>query len=410
MKAPYRYLIGIAVGTAAGFILKGNEAAADYINQAAVFTLAAGRYILFPLFFFSLPVAVTRLRRVKKLGRVLKLSLIYLLIASAVLTLAGTLGGWLSGFGRLPVIPSARPEVNTISFSSILSQIIQPDLFNVFIINPSFLLPLFVPAFLLGWHFYFDREIAEPAFNFFDSLSRILYRINSYILVLMPFMLAVLAASSTVNALSVVDFKRFVPLLLILAFAAMFTAAAVYPFILWLSGHKKHMFKYLAAVSGALIGAAASGSTLFNYGNFTRHIKENLKIPRESGALLTPLLVMFSRAGTAFILAVSMLAVQKSYSSLEITLFQAAWTALFAFLLSFALPSFPGSGISTALVLITGFYGRGLEEGWLILVPVIPFLSMIAAFLDTATHALILYIVTDKSELERDNKEPVISF
>ena len=400
MKTPYRYMIGIAVGLIAGFLLPVSDAVIGVVDLLAELSLRLGRYLVLPLVFFSLPVAVTRLRRERALGTVLSRTALYALGTSAALTVIGTLVAWLVGFGRIAVIPGNPPDIEIIGLMDILRRILTFNGFGAMVGDPSFLLPLVLPAFLIGWHLHHDREIAEPAFNLFDSVSRILYRINRYFLVLLPGLLAVLTVSTTLDARGVVDFRRFVPLTGVLLGIAVVLIGGVYPLVLWLSGNRRSPWKDLAGMSGALLGAVASGSPLFNYGNLTRHLKENLNVRRNTASLVAPVYLMFARGGTALIASFAMVTIIRSYSSLEITLFQASWTALFAFLISFALPATPQGGLVAALMILGRLYGRGLDEGWLILVPVLPVLGMIATLIDTATGAMLILIINRRGGLE----------
>jgi len=410
MKTPYRYLIGIAVGLAVGFLLNTNEIVSSMLAETVDLAIRLSRYLLLPLIFFSLPVAVTKLRRLGVLGPVLRRSSLAVLISSAVLTVIGTLIAWLAGSGRIPVVPGTLPEASAVTLGTLVRNTFPLNSFRIFTGESSFLLPLLIPAFLLGWHMYHDREIAEPAFNFFDSMSRILYRANRYVLLLMPGLLAVLTAAAVAESRGIVEFRRFLPLLGTVLLAALVLIAGIYPLILWLAYRRHSPWKALAGISGALLSALVSGSPLFNYGNLIRHLKENLNIPRHSAALIAPVYLMFARAGTAMVTAFCMMTVIRSYSSLEITLFQAAWTALFSFLVSFALPASPDRGLATALVILSGLYGRGLEDGWLILAPVLPLLMMITTMLDTATGALLLLLVNRKSGLEEENAAAAVRF
>lgn len=410
MKTPYRYLIGIAAGLAAGFLLGTQEGVAEALTVISDITFRLGRYLLLPLLFFSLPVAVTRLRRLGLLGAMLRRSALYSVIAALSLTLLGTLVAWLIGFGRLPVLPGNYADIPVANLKSMIQSTIQMNGFRTLIGDSSFILPVLVPAFLIGWHMYHDREISEPAYNLFDSLSRLLYRANRYLLVLMPGMLALLTAATVINSRRVVDFQRFVPVLGVVLLITVILVGAVYPFFIWMFGGRRSPWKALSGLSGALLGAFVSGSPLFNYGNLTRHLKENLKIPRHSAALIAPLYLMFSRAGTAMITAICMLTVIRSYSSLEITLFQAAWTALFSFLISFALPATPDRGLAAALVILGSLYGRGLDDGWLILAPALPLFIMLTAVLDTATGATLLLIVSRKNGEEEGASVPAMRF
>lgn len=410
MKTPYRYLIGIAAGLAAGFLLGTDDSVAEVLTVITDITFRLGRYLLLPLMFFSLPVAVTKLRRLGLLGTMLRRSALYSIITALSLTLLGTLVAWLIVFGRLPVIPGAAADIQVITLESMVQSTIRFNGFRTLIGESSFLLPFFIPAFILGWHMYHDREISEPAFNLFDSFSRLLYRANRFLLVLMPGMLALLTAATVINSRRVVEFQRFLPVLGVVLLMTVVLIGAVYPFLIWILGGRRSPWKALSGLSGALLGAFISGSPLFNYGNLTRHLKENLNIPRHSSAVIAPLYLMFSRAGTAMITAICMLTVIRSYSSLEITLFQAAWTALFSFLISFALPASPDRGLAAALVILGGLYGRGLDDGWLILAPALPLFMMLTAVLDTATAAMLLLIVNRKNGEEEGAAVPALRF
>jgi aerobic C4-dicarboxylate transport protein len=410
MKAPYRYLIGIGIGLAAGLVLGGGDRLFHAVGVVAEITQRLGLYLLLPLVFFSLPIAVTRLRRVGKLGGVLWKAALYAVISGAVFALLGTLSAWFIGFGRIPVIPGTAPETEIVGLVDLIRNTITRNGFRTLVGESSFLLPIMIPAFLLGWHFHHDREISEPAYNFFDSLSRLIYRANRYLLILMPGFLAVFTTGVVLGIRRIVDFQRFLPLLGILLGITFVLVIGVYPLLLWLAGGRKSPWRAMKGMSGALLGAAVSASPLFNYGNLTMHLKENLNISRQNAALTAPAYLMFARAGTAMVTAFCMMTVIRSYSSLEITLFQAAWTALFSFLISFALPAAPVNGLAAALIMMGGLYGRGLDDGWLILAPILPILFMITALLDTSTWIVMILLLNKNCGLAEDEAVPGLRF
>lgn len=387
-----RYLIGIALGTTLGFLIPHNVILLDTIEQIRVIVLSLGRYLLLPLIFFSLPVAVTQLRRLKSLGKLLGISALITLISSAVLTITGTVLTWLIGIDRIPVVPGVPLERETFNLVVFLKNILLFDNFASLGVEGNSLIPLILPAFLLGWHFFYDREVAEPAFNVFDSLCRILYRANSYILILMPFFLAALSFSTSYAMRHVVDIQNFIPLTTMLTGISAVLLIIVYPFVLKWVAKVPSPWKTFGHFSGVLLGGFCSGSPMFNYGNLTFHLNEKLKIPRHTAALSAPFYLMFVRGGTAMVSAICMMTVIRSYSNLELTLFQAAWITLFSFLISLTLPSMPDSGLTMSLAMLSTFYGRGLNNGWLILVPFLPILIMFSALLDSATAALLIII------------------
>lgn len=398
MRYFYRYIIGVAIGVAIAFVLPRNAGSADELVIVADIALRLGRYVVIPIIFFSLAIAVTRLRRIGTLGKVLRRGTLYALGAAAIASAVGTVVTWVIEPRRLPVIPADRPPVVITSWLEITEGILDLNPFRILVGDPTILLPLCALSFLLGWHFHHDREVAEPAFNLFDSLSRIFYRAGRYILVLMPGLLALVTARTAFLLRDTIDFVRYLPLIGLTALAVFLLVGGIYPLVLWLLGNRRSPWRDVFGIAGAMWGALATGSSLFNYGNLIVHLKENVGVPRRTAAVLVPLGVMFARAGTAVVVAVGMLTIIRSYSSLEITLFQASWTALFAFLISFSLPAVPEGGIATAFVLLGSLYGRGLEEGWLILVPVLSLLMMIASFGDSATTAFITILVSRKGD------------
>jgi len=365
--------------------------------------LRIGRYMVLPLVFFSLPVAVTKLRRTRKLGLILRYSAYYAIIATLLLALLGTLIAWMADLGRLSVISGTAPDIVIYDLKRILREIFNQNSFSVLVGNSSFLLPLIVPAFILGWYMYYDKAIAEPTFNLFDSITRLLYKINRRLMVLMPLMLAVFTATALIESKRIWDFASFLPLLGTAFAVSLFLIGAVYPLVMRAMLGRGYSWKVMAGLMGALLSCFISGSPLFNYGNLTRHLKENLNIPRHNAALIAPLYMLFARAGTAMLSAMCMLTVIRSYSSLEITYFQVAWVVIFSFLISFALPANPNWGIVAALALLFSLYGRGLDEGWLILAPILPLLAMLGSVLDSATGAVMLVLINRRCEKEELN-------
>jgi len=398
MKTPYQYLLGISIGIGAGLLLKPSDSLVEILQTIVDVCLRIGRYMVLPLIFFSFPVAVTKLRRTRKLGQVFQYSAYYTIVTSLLLTLLGTLLAWMLDFGRLSVIPGTAPDINFYDLKRVLHEIFSQNSFRVLIGNPSFLLPLIVPAFFLGWYMYYDKVIAEPTFNLFDSVNRLLYKINRRLMILLPIMMSFFTATALMESKRIMDLTNFLPFLATVFAICVLLIVVIYPLVMRVILGRGYSWRVMAGLTGALLGCFISGSPLFNYGNLTLHLKENLNIPRHNAALITPLYMMFARAGTAMLSAICMMTVIRSYSSLEITYFQIAWIVMFSFLISFALPANPNSGIVAALALLCSLYGRGLDDGWLILAPIFPLLTMLSSVLDSATGAIMLVLINRRCE------------
>ena len=406
MTKTYPLLIALTLGITLAFILPAGGKTAAVLTRIAELTLSLGRYLTFPLIIFSLPVAVNQLRRLSKLGPLSVRILFSLVTSSAALTIIAAAVAWAAGVGRVPAAPGTFPNVEAAGLGEIIASILRFDVTPFARREGALLLPLIVPAFVLGWHFHHDREIAEPSYNVFDSLSRLTYRANRCLLKILPALLAVIASHTVLTLRTVVDFRRFLPLLTLLGGLTVVVIFVICPLALWSLGGRRSPWPALKALTPVFLSAFISASPLFSYGNLTLHLKEKLRIPRHTAAFAAPAYLMFARCGTAMAAAVCMITIIRSYSSLEITLFQTAWTALFAFLISFTLPSVPDHGLTTALILLGTFYGRGITDGRLILAPVLPLLLMFCSLLDTAAAATLLTIITHRGGLAPEEDSP----
>jgi hypothetical protein len=73
-----------------------------------------------------------------------------------------------------------------------------------------------------------------------------------------------------------------------------------------------------------------------------------------------------------------------------------------SFLISFLLGSVPGMGAFVALSLLCGSYGKGLEQGYLILKPVAPLLVSIGVLLDMITASLVSLLVARHQGIQKE--------
>ena len=78
------------------------------------------------------------------------------------------------------------------------------------------------------------------------------------------------------------------------------------------------------------------------------------------------------------------------------------WIFLFGFICSFLTGPVPGAGVAAALSLLCGFYGKGIEEGYLILYPVMPLLTSFAAAIDVLTAALASMLVARHENMQKE--------
>lgn len=403
MRIWIKLLLGGIIGLALGLFLPTAEGGtANTLSVITQIIINIGRWVLFPLVFFSLAVAIYELQQDKKVLAVVGRSILYLAATTAMLVIFGIVTVIAFSPSRIPIIDEQHVAFTLPTFKQILFDLFPTNLFAIFTGDGNFLLPIYFLSFFIGLNFSFDRLITRPAAQIFDSLGRIFYHINSFVVEILPIGMIAVAAYLLIGLRSATDLGLFSQLLLVLAIDVAVILFGLFPVLLFYLGGRENPYRWLYATTASAIAGFLSGDAYFSVTVALRHGKESLGVPRSVGAASYPLAVLFGRAGTAFVAAVSFVVILKSYSSLGISIFQALWVGGASFLLSFMLGSVPGMGAFVAVSLLCGMYGKGLEQGYLILKPVVPLLVSFGVLLDMVVAGLVSLLVARHVNLQQE--------
>jgi Na+/H+-dicarboxylate symporter len=198
------------------------------------------------------------------------------------------------------------------------------------------------------------------------------------------------------NTREIVDPSLFFELLLIISLLAGFFIFIVYPLLFYFLTGRENPFKWLYGILPAFLAAFFSGDGYLSMGMLMYIGKKNNGVPRKIGSASYSFLAIFGRAGTAMITGICFIIILKSYSSLGITFSQFLWVIFMSFSISFILGAVPGLGVLAGLSLLSSIYGRGVEDWYLILNPIMPVLISFGVLLDLVTNSLIAYLVSHK--------------
>ena len=397
MKIWIKLLAGSAIGLLLGFFLP-----IESIDLLEYFTRLAtniGRYAIFPLVFFSLAVGTFELKSEKKVLRIYGRTLLYLIATGALLAVIGAGSVLLMAPERIPIVIEEEILFSTPSFKEILLTIFPRNLFTIFNDSGAYLLPVSFLAFFIGLNFTFDRLITRPAVQFFDSMSRIFYHINTFVLEILGLGMIAMSSFLVSRMVFTPEMQLYRQLLMVLGIDTAIILLGLYPGMLYLLTGRRNPFKWLYGILGPVIAGFFSGDGYFSLGFSIKNGKENLGIPRKVGATTFPLFALFGRAGTALVSAASFLVILKSYSSLGITIVDLLWVVGFSFLTSFTLGTVPGMGAFVALSSLCALYGGGYEEGYLILKPVAPLLISCAVMLDVVTASFASMLIARHEDM-----------
>lgn len=394
MKIWLKYLIATIVGVAAGLIIPMGDG--SVLDAIADVSLNIARYALLPLVFFSVAVAGFELHEEKHLARVWLKTVLYSVATVFILTLVGLAGAFLFTPGRIPLATDTVSSVGSVpTIFNILTAVISVDAFST-LRSFDFLLPAASCALILGLGFSFDKAATKPVVAVFDSLSRILWQINSFFVEILPLPLIVAAAARTATMARTPRLAVFLPLLVALGIESAFVVLVLVPLVMWLVDRKRNPYKTLFALAAPAIAALVSGNTYVQAGVAAKHLKESLGVRRRSGSVSMPLVLAFGRAGTAMVTATAFVAILNSYSNLGLGSTAVIWMMFTVPAAALLLGAAPGSGPIIALVALCSSYGRGFESGYILLVPAALPLVMIGSFVDSVCMACIIEAVSSQ--------------
>ncbi len=394
MKIWIRFLVGSVIGVILGVWLpESGGDSAQLFGAVAAFVINIGRYLLFPLLFFGITIGVYELVQQRAMLRIY-LKMIGLIVAtSAAMILLGALGVLFLSPARVPPIFQEAPLLTLPTLSDLLFRVFPRNLFLIFAEDGNFLLPVAVFGILLGIVFGREQRVSEPLAQVFDSACRVFYRLVSYLIEVLAIGMIAISAAFVFELRAITDFDIFSQLIIVLLFTVGVIAFVIFPLILYFLTDRENPYLWLYAMLIPIISAVFSRDAYFALPALTRVGKENLGVPRSVGSSVFPLAAVLAKGGTGLVTAASFILILRSYTALEITFAQVTWVMVATFGISFILGSVPGSGVLVALSLLSSAYGRGMEEVFLILMPIVPILISIAVFLDVVTAGFIGYLV-----------------
>jgi len=403
MKIWIKYLLGIILGVVLGiFISPENIVFKEVIQFLTELTINIGRYTIFPIVFFSIGYGTFKLKQEKLVGIIYLKIITYILASSTLLVLVATGIVLLFSPDRIPIIIENQTSFNFPGYKNILTSIFPMSLFQVFSENSNYLFPVTFLGFFLGYNFSFDKVMTRPAYQLFDAMSRILYQIGRFIVEILGFGMIILAANFTIQIIQTPQLVLFKQLIILLTINTVLVIFGIYPAIIYFLSGKQNPYKIIYAILGPSLTAAASGNSYFTLTNLIFHVKENLGVPRKIGSATLPLFTLFGKAGTAAATSITFFLILKSYSSLSIDLAGILWIMLFSILTSFLAGTVPGIGILVSLAAMCKLYGKGIEEGFLIIGSVGPILISFSVLIDTITAGVSSFLI---SHHEKGNKE-----
>ena len=406
MKLWFKYTLSAALGVIMALFLPSYMVLDGILFGIAEFALRAGRFLSFPIVFFTLAVSVCQLRRESRLLKILGRLVLLTVVTAILYTILALAFSFILPVDRIPILSDSSGWKSAIPFRNEETRLLVPELlrhilpinaFNIFQYQGAVILPALLFSFLLGTQLFHDREEAEPVYNLFDSFSRMFYKMNVLFTKILVFTLFSLSFTAVRHILSINDPGSYISVIRLIVPSVLIMVFAIQPLFYFLLS-RRNPYKEMKGLLPGIVASLFSGDYLVNYLVNMRVLKENGGMKRKINGLTLPFFTLFSRGGTALITTMAMLTILKSYSSLELTALQIIWVSCISILVSFLLFSQSYLSVYTSLIMACSLYGRGLEDGYVLILPVLPILIPAGALIDAVNAAYLTLLFDDDKE------------
>ena len=398
MKVWIKYLIGLALGLLAAFILPTENAA--FASAVAFLTelfIRVGRYVVVPLLFTSAIVAVNKLRSSKLLLKTTLLTVLIIVLSSLILTFVGLISILIVKLPRIPITVDVATDAFNLDVKGLILSLFPYSGFDA-LREGSFLLVSLVFAFIIGWESASEETAFKPVFALSDSFSNLFYNIANFFTEIMAILCIAIVCYWTMDFRTVIEPGIFTPMVIMFLVDFVIVAGIIYPLILRFVCHDPHPYKVLYASLAPLILSFFSGDSNLVIPLANRHLRDSLGIRRRCRGFTYPMFSIFARGGAALVSTISFILIWRSYSSLSIPVTDILWIFGLSFGLSFLLGGIPSVGAFVLLTIICSKYARGFETSVLLLKPASMIICSFAALFDTLTAMVGSYIVAVKTK------------
>lgn len=399
MKVWIKYLLGIALGIVASFLLPFDNIK---VKEAFVFLtdlfIRIGRYIVVPLIFSTAICAINKLRSSKMLLKISGWTFAVIILSTLLLTILGLVSILIVKLPRIPITVDVPSEITQINIKQMILSLFPSSGFQA-VNEGSFLLVCLVMAFIIGWESSANEILFKPVFALADSCSKLFSDIAVFFTEIMSVFCVAIMAYWFVQFREIIEPGIYTPMILMFVCDFVIIAGIFYPLILRFLCHDPHPYRVLFASIAPSVLAFISGDSNLIIPLNMRHGGESLGIRRRCRGFTYPLFSIFARGGSALVTTISFVLIWRSYSSLSLPVSDILWIFGISFGLSFLLGGFPSGGAFILLTILCTQYAKGFETSFLLLQPASLIICSFASLFDAITAMFGSYIVAVKTKL-----------
>lgn len=399
MKVWIKYLIGVALGIIASFILPQDKTG-EFITLISDLFIRIGRYMVVPLVFTCGICAVNKLRTARLLWKTTVWTFLVIIVGSFILAAVGLVSILLVKLPRIPITVETVSQSFTLDVKSLIFSLFPDSAFDA-LREGSFLLVVMIFAFLIGWESATDEITFKPVYSLADSLSKLFYNVANFITEILSVCMVAICCYWMFNFRNIIAPGIYTPLVIMLLCDFIIVCGIIYPLILHFVCHDPHPYRVLYASIAPMILSFFSADSNLVIPLINRHARESLGIRGRCRGFTYPLFSIFSRGGSALVVCISFITIWRSYSGLSLPVEHIFWIFGISFSLSFLLGGLPQGGTFILLAIICNRYASGFETiqtSYVLLQPMTLILGSFAALFDTVTTMFGSYIIAVKTK------------
>lgn len=405
MKLWFKFAAGLVFGSAL-FLVVPSSYLADkgVIATLSEISLRLGYYVAISMLCVSLPLGIMKVSESGNLWKMLRSILRFDILALFAASAIGIASALVALPVRIPLMADISAPVAAGPLDAVLD--IFPKALGPAIIGASdFVIPALALAFSLGLAMAHDPIAARPLANLLDSVSRVLYTLNTFITELIGLFLIPIGARALHTISAALSDGAFTTFALLLGVVTAITCLILIPAIAFLLGGKRNPYPLLFANLPGMLASAASGNLKFSTGTVIRQVSENLGVKRRYNSISMPGLLLFGRAGTALVTSLSLVVILSSYSPVVISGLNLLLILFLVPLSTILTGSSIQSGPLVAITFACSLFGKGFENGFLVMAPFAFVLAAAAAFLDMAWIGC-AHVLASPKHIPSESKSP----
>ena len=374
-----------------------NSPFVNITGSIARIVINIGHYLLYPLLFFGLVSTMAASTQRWQCAKINLNVLFFSFLTTSVATLIGGVSVLIIKPSRIPLIYQTSDPFVTDNIAQLAQRIFPQNLFAVFSGPGSFFLPLLILALILGLALRYNRDNIEISTRLFAEGAQLFRTLNLVYLEFIGIGLIVLAINTAARLQNIADISIYIELIFIMLIQAIVMILIVLPLIGLLWKMKKNPYRLLLEFISPALTAMTSGDTYYTAPLLLKSMQDTYK-PTD----IAPYAVIGSglflvRAGSALFTSTLIFVVLQSYSALDIGLLSIARILLTIIVISPLASTSPQFGVLYLLTILTQSYEQGIENSFLIILPLAPLIVMLVALVDTVSLGYIGYLATERS-------------